>query len=325
MEELLTKYFIGEITQQEKKTLFRAMDSDASLREEFYALQNVLAVAASQEADNDAVIGKEAYRHYTGRIWKRKLTRWAWHSCKYAALVCLVALGVYFFTHQQLTREMEQRYTEVTAPNGQRVKVNLPDGTVAWLSPCSTLRYAASFNDKDRQVELEGATFFDVAHNSEKPFRISTGNYQITVLGTRFNVMAYPESKRFEIDLIEGSVRVDNSTDPTDQLILKPNEQAVLQGNRLCKRASEFDNEEYLKNGIVSFRSRPFGEILDDVALWQGVKLVIDPSVDVRQLVTGKFRQSDSLESILHALQVVTDFSYKIQDEKEVFIYIVNP
>lgn len=321
MEELLTKYFTEEITQQEKKALLQAMDNDASLRDEFYALQNALAISASMEGENDVTVSKEAHQQFTQKLWKRKLRRLAWHSCKYAALVCLVALSAYFFTQNQLTSEMAQRYTEVTAPNGQRVKVNLPDGTIAWLSPCSTLRYAATFNDKDRQVELEGATFFDVAHNAEKPFCISTGNYQITVLGTRFNVMAYPESDRFEIDLVEGSVRVNNASDPTDQLILKPNEQAVLQGNRLCKRSSEFDNEEYLKNGIVSFRSQPFGEILDDVALWQGVTLVIDPSVDVRQLVTGKFRQSDSLESILHALQVVADFSYKIQDENQVFIY----
>ena len=217
--------------------------------------------------------------------------------------------------------ELGEHYTEISAPSGQRVKVNLPDGTVAWLSPCSTLRYAASFNDKNRDVELKGATFFDVAHNADKPFRILTGTYQITVLGTRFNVMAYPESKRFEIDLVEGSVQVNNANDPTDQLILCPHEQAILRNNRLWRQASEFDNEEYLKNGIVSFKSRPFGEILDNVALWQGVRFTVEKDVDIQKSVPGKFRLSDSLESILRVLQSIADFRYKIIDEKHVTIY----
>lgn len=321
MEELLTKYFTGEITVQEKKALFQAMDADSSLREEFYALQNALAVAGCVEGEKDALISEEGRKHFTGKLFKRRLSRWALHSCKYAALICVIALSAYFLTRNQLTGELEQLYTEVSAPNGQRVKVNLPDGTVAWLSPCSTLRYAASFNDRDRNVELKGATFFDVAHNTDKPFRISTGDYHITVLGTRFNVMAYPESDRFEIDLVEGSVRIDNANDPSDQLVLQPHEQAVIRDNRLWKQASGFDNEEYLKNGIVSFKSRPFGEILDDVSLWQGVTLTVESTVDTKRLVTGKFRQSDSLESILRALQVVADFRYKIEDEKHVTIY----
>lgn len=182
------------------------------------------------------------------------------HSCKYAALVCLVAVGAYFLTRYQLMEELGEHYTEISAPSGQRVKVNLPDGTVAWLSPCSTLRYAASFNDKNRDVELKGATFFDVAHNADKPFRILTGTYQITVLGTRFNVMAYPESKRFEIDLVEGSVQVNNANDPTDQLILCPHEQAILRNNRLWRQASEFDNEEYLKMVLLVSRAVRLGK-----------------------------------------------------------------
>lgn len=99
-----------------------------------------------------------------------------------------------------------------------------------------------------------------MAHNADKPFRILTGTYQITVLGTRFNVMAYPESKRFEIDLVEGSVQVNNANDPTDQLILCPHEQAILRNNRLWRQASEFDNEEYLKMVLLVSRAVRLGK-----------------------------------------------------------------
>ena len=321
MEELLTKYFIGDITRQEKKLLFEAMDTDAALRQKFYDFQNTIAMAGYMEKGTDHDAGLQSYTHFNRKRFRHRLLRQALHSCQYAALIAVVASCVYFFTHHKMNEELSEHYTEITAPSGQRVKVNLPDGTVAWLSPCSTLRYAASFNGKDRDIQLEGSTFFDVAHNEKKPFRISTDKYRITVLGTRFNVMAYPESKRFELDLVEGSVQINNKCDLTDCLVLRPHERAVLQNNRLCRQASEFDNEEYLKNGIVSFKSKPFGEILDDIALWQGIKLTVDKTVDTNRLVTGKFRQSDSLESILRVLQAVADFQYSIVDEKHVTIY----
>ena len=321
MEELLTKYFTGEITRQEKELLFEAMNTDEAQRKEFYALQNTIALTGCLEEEADRDYGSQSYSQFKKRLFCHRLLRQVLHSCKYAAMIAVVASCVYFLTRYQMNETLSERYTEISAPKGQRVKVNLPDGTVAWLSPCSTLRYAASFNGKDRNVQLEGSTFFDVAHNEKKPFRIATSNYYITVLGTRFNVMAYTESKRFELDLVEGSVRIDNVTDHTDQLVLQPHEQAIVRGNRLCRIASEFDNEEYLRNGIVSFKSKPFGEILDNVALWQGVKLKIDKSVDVNIPVTGKFRQSDSLENILRILQTVTDFQYTIIDERHVTIY----
>ena len=169
MDELLTKYFTGEITAHEKKLLFQAMDTDMALREEFYALQNAIAVTGCLEGEKDTDISEVGYKKFSGRLFKYRLGKWMLHSCKYAALVCLVAVSAYFLTRYQLIEEFGEHYTEVSAPSGQRVKVNLPDGTVAWLSPCSTLRYAASFNNKDREVELQGATFFDVAHNADKP------------------------------------------------------------------------------------------------------------------------------------------------------------
>ena len=92
-------------------------------------------------------------------------------------------------------------------------------------------------------------------------------------------------------------------------------------GDRLMKRESDFDNEEYLKNGVVSFLSEPFGRVLNSVALWNDVNIKIERSVNTTQRISGKFRQSDSLESILKALQGAMPFKYKIVSEEEIIIY----
>ena len=209
----------------------------------------------------------------------------------------------------------------ITAPKGQRVKVDLPDGTVAWLSPCSSLRLSASFTESDRKVELDGATYFDVAKNPEKPFIVSAKGYRVRVLGTKFNISAYKNSAEFETDLVEGCVHIYDPADIRNEVFLQPKEKAVLWGDRLMKRESDFDNEEYLKNGIVSFLSEPFGRVLNSVALWNDVNFKIERSVNATQRISGKFRQSDSLESILKALQGAMPFKYKIVSEEEIIIY----
>ena len=141
------------------------MNTDEALRKEFYALQNTIALTGCLEEEADRDYSSQSYSQFKKRLFCHRLLRQVLHSCKYAAMIAVVASCVYFLTRYQMNETLSERYTEISAPRGQRVKVSLPDGTVAWLSPCSTLRYAASFNGKDRNVQLEGSTFFDVAHN----------------------------------------------------------------------------------------------------------------------------------------------------------------
>ncbi len=321
MRDLLVNYFAGNITEQEKEVLFLEMERDAALKEDFHAMQNALALTGALPNELDKMEGADSYKSFVNRMKKQKMKRFFIQVCRYAAVVCIVTVSVYFFTRYSMDREQSGYFTEISAPSGQRVKVNLPDGTTAWVGPCSTLRYANSFNNETRNVELTGSTYFDVAHNPDKPFKVSAGGYLITVLGTRFNAMVYPEDAHFEIDLIEGSVSIDNVSDATDRLVLNPREQAVLKNNRLYKKPSHFDNEEYLMNGIVRFDRCLLGDVLAKISFWQGVRFAIDSEVDINYPVTGKIRQSDSLESILGALQTIARFRYEIIDEKHIRIY----
>lgn len=320
MEDLLTSYFTGDISPQDKARLFEAMAHDEDLRKNFYTLQNALALAQSLPRNEDAEVGGRQYLRFAAQRGKTAWRRFAVRVARYAAIVCLTAASAYFLAEYRQDRKQDRSFTEITAPSGQRVKVSLPDGTVAWIGPCSTLRYHASFNAKDRNVQLEGSVYFDVAHHPRKPFSVSAGNYTVTALGTRFNAVAYPGSDSFQVDLIEGCVRINNLSDSTDEVTLHAHEQAFVRNNRLCKTPSDFDNEEYLRSGIVRFDNRPLGEVLRNIALWQGVELIIADDVDAHRPVTGKIRQSDSLESILRALQSIVSFRYETIDERHIKI-----
>ncbi|WP_220654550.1 FecR family protein [Bacteroides fragilis] len=321
MNELIDKYFAGEMTDREKKDLFDRIETDETLKKEFLRMQNVVALTGILSRQDDPEVSRKGKQHFAQLLFRKRLKRTITVSLKYAAVFAVLIAGTFYVTKQYLSEEFGKNYTMITAPKGQRVKVDLPDGTVAWLSPCSSLRLSASFNESDRKVELDGATYFDVAKNPEKPFIVSAKGYRIRVLGTKFNISAYKNSAEFEADLIEGCVHIYDPADIRNEVFLQPKEKAVLWGDRLMKRESDFDNEEYLKNGIVSFLSEPFGRVLNSVALWNDVNFKIERSVNATQRISGKFRQSDSLESILKALQGAMPFKYKIVSEEEIIIY----
>lgn len=321
MNELIDKYFAKTITREEKKTLFEAMDKDEALKKDFLRMQNATALAGWASRDGDETVSRKGRKHFMQILFRRRMKQTFVLSVKYAAVFSLLIAITFFITKRYVAGEFAKNYTVVTAPKGQRVKVELPDGTVAWLSPCSRLRFSGSFNEKDRQVELDGATFFDVAKNPDKPFVVSAKQYRVRVLGTKFNISAYAASPEFETDLVEGAVHIYDATDARNELFLQPREKAVLWGDKLVKRASDFNNEEYLKDGVVSFQSEPFGRVIDRVSLWNNVRITVKRSVDVTEKISGKFRQSDSVESILKALQGATLFKYEIVSDDEIIIY----
>lgn len=321
MNELIDKYFAGEMTDREKKDLFDRIETDETLKKEFLRMQNVVALTGILSRQDDPEVSRKGKQHFAKLLFRKRLKRTITVSLKYAAVFAVLIAGTFYVTKQYLSEEFGKNYTMITAPKGQRVKVDLPDGTVAWLSPCSSLRLSASFNESDRKVELDGATYFDVAKNPEKPFIVSAKGYRVRVLGTKFNISAYKNSAEFETDLVEGCVHIYDPADIRNEVFLQSKEKAVLWGDRLMKRESDFDNEEYLKNGIVSFLSEPFGRVLNSVALWNDVNFKIERSVNATQRISGKFRQSDSLESILKALQGAMPFKYKIISEEEIIIY----
>ena len=110
---------------------------------------------------------------------------------------------------------------------------------------------------------------------------------------------------------MEGCVHIYDPADIRNEVFLQPKEKAVLWGDRLMKRESDFDNEEYLKNGVVSFLSEPFGRVLNSVALWNDVNIKIERSVNATQRISGKIQAKRFFGEILKALQALMPFKYK--------------
>lgn len=107
----------------------------------------------------------------------------------------------------------ETLYNTLTTPRGSQFRVVLPDNTQVWLNAASILRYPVAFTGPDRTVELTGEGYFEVARDKSHPFYVKSGNTTVQVLGTHFNIMAYPDEKTIRTTLLEGAVKVISDKD----------------------------------------------------------------------------------------------------------------
>jgi ferric-dicitrate binding protein FerR (iron transport regulator) len=318
MHHLITKYFKRKITKFEKDELFSLMETDTELRKDFISLQNVYGLYSLMPSENDDAIALHKLKQFKQRRNRKKILLTLRKVTRYAAMICVTASATWMvMKYTGIAREAQPviAYEELTTPAGQRVMVKLHDGSTVWLNARSTLRYPTFFAGGERKVELDGEAFFEVAHNTEQPFVVSTEKLNIKALGTQFNVSAYKEQNEFNTSLMEGSVKIYNKENESNALFLNPNEYAKLEGNRLIKRT--FDNLNFLlwKDGIYAFDNVEFTDIMHKMEWFYDVKVNVHNRNLGAYKFSGKIRHRDGLESVLRTLQKVYHFSFIKDDE----------
>lgn len=319
-EELFYKYFTGNLTDAEKESLFRQVDNDVALKDELAGMQNVVTLCRLAEKEGDKEWASAKKKELARTLYRRKVRRISLQVARYAAILLLVA-GAWFLSRERTLDHFSEEYTWVEAPRGQRVCITLADGTSVWLSPCTKLKVPNVFDKRRRVVELEGEGFFKVAGNPYAPFTVKTKRYSVKVLGTEFNVFAYPHSSEFEAELVKGSVYVYDKEHEQKGVRLLPNEKATLINGRLQKSSSRYMQYQSVKDGIFVFGDKPFGELLKRLELWYDVRFIVRRPAILQEIYSGKFRQSDEIGDILQAIKEVGKFDYRILSEKEIEIY----
>lgn len=139
-----------------------------------------------------------------------------------SVIVITVSVTVVLFSIGKDNGGMYLAMQTITVPAGQRVNLDLPDGSNVWLNAGTTMQYPVSFMTDKREVILDGEAYFEVAHNEKSPFVVHTSTLDVEVLGTKFNVEAYSARKIFETSLMEGRVKVKLPHDEKNSVILAP-------------------------------------------------------------------------------------------------------
>ncbi len=172
-------------------------------------------------------------------------------------------------------------YNTIQTPNGGQFQIVLPDGTVAWLNAASSLKYPVAFTGKTREVELTGEGYFEVKRNAV-PFIVKTSGQEVKVLGTHFNINAYPDEHSIRTTLLEGSVMVtplQESPAVADRVKLVPGQQSRLSGNGITVGETNVEDAVAWKNGLFRFEQADIRTVMRELARWYNVKVTYEGTI----------------------------------------------
>ena len=225
----------------------------------------------------------------------------------------LLILGGYFYLNQDV------KMIEVTTSSNQQKLCTLADGTTILLNSGTKITYPSRFKDAIRMVTLEGEAYFSVASDAAKPFIVKTNHLSVRVLGTKFNISAYPTNDRTIATLNSGKIQVDIQSGKTDsRYILKPNQEIVFNkiDHSVLLNTVTGENSSW-KDGSLVFQDATFNDIVNTIEHRFGVTIDYNKQVFPNTPYTIKFIHNESLEDILNVLQdVVGGFEYKKENSR---------
>jgi len=210
----------------------------------------------------------------------------------------------------------EKIYNTISTPRGGQYKVILPDNSVVWLNAASSLRFPIAFTGDTREVELVGEGYFEVAHHKQKPFIVTSTDQQTIVKGTKFNITSYPDDIKKTTTLLEGSVLVKKTSDMGhDDLLLRPNEQVVLQHNRFAKSRVNAADAISWKNGKFMFNDTPLKNIMQQLARWYDVEIVYLESTEGITF-TGSISRFDDIQDVLRKISLTESVQFETKERR---------
>ena len=333
---LITKYLSREATAEEQEALETwATSSQQNKREleEAKALFNKTSEYYQLKSfDTDTAWKKTKQRisPETISIAPREKQRKVFISSfyKYAAILVLAFLvgtaGYYF----GLKNRLQNAYSEVISAEKQVVnEYILPDGSVVALNSNSKLEFPKKFKNNIREVTITGEAFFDVVPNPEKPFIINAGNAQIKVLGTSFNVSAYPENEMVEVVVETGKVQVvcneKLNTLEAKEILLNPGEKGILLNSpgKLEKTVNTDTNYLAWKTHNLIFDNTPLNEVVYSLNKTYHTEIQLKGENLENLALTAQFERKP-IDFILNVIQLT--FGLKLEQENDRYILTEN-
>lgn len=198
----------------------------------------------------------------------------------------------------------EVLYNTITTPRGGIYQLALSDGTKVWLNSSSTLRFPTSFIGRERKVDISGEAYFEVSRNNTMPFIVTiSGKEEVEVLGTHFNINAYPDEPAINTTLLEGSVKITGLTMHNSHII-SPGQQAQMStnGQIVVNRDADLEQVMAWKNGIFNFDNADLQTVLRQLSRWYSVDVVYEGAIPQREF-EGEMQRDLNLSQVLRILE----------------------
>ncbi|MDO6431072.1 DUF4974 domain-containing protein [Flavitalea sp. BT771] len=207
-------------------------------------------------------------------------------------------------------------YNTLTTPRGGQYRLILPDGTGVWLNAASSITYPTAFNGDERVVRIAGEVYFEVQRDPAHPFKVTfnpgADSGSVEVLGTHFNINAYPDETTVKTTLLEGRVRVVSKA----TTLLKPGQQASLDNTGHAAIFQDVDLDEVIawKNGRFHFEDADIRTVMRQIARWYDVEVVFEGTITTEKFV-GDIPRNSRLTEVFKILEL-SNVHFKVEDKK---------
>jgi transmembrane sensor len=330
VKDLLVKSLVGRLTDADydslindtevKAMMFRQWEENIDIKlkvrqPEYKRILHNISKHIKEETGNGRAIELQEYKN------RYRSLRKSYILFRSIAAVIFIALFITAAIYLSNTSG-KTTWSEIIAPRGQKSKVILEDGTVAWLNSGTTIKYSSSYNKKSREVELTGEAYFDVADNIRLPFVVSASGLTVSALGTHFDVMAYPEDETLTVTLVEGKVQI--NTPDNKKVDLLPNQKAIYNksdNNLIVEKVDPVFSISW-KDNVLKFDNESLPDILTHLERWYDVKFYYPQGVLNSQRFTLTIK-TESLREVLELIRISTPIKFKI-DVDSVYITLIN-
>jgi len=212
---------------------------------------------------------------------------------------------------------------ECFAPDKEQKKITLSDGSIVTLNSGSIIIYPEEQNGQQRYVYLNGEAYFDVSHNPDIPFIVKTGDIEVEVLGTKFNISAYSDEPDITTILETGKVRLNFKNGDMESVELSPNDKIIYnKTTRLITRSTVSDAHIAVwREGQLLFTDVDLSHILRAFEHKYGITVFLNSDKYQDAVLTVKFIHGETLEESLEILKkIIPGFRYELEKDK-LFIY----
>ncbi|MFD2786091.1 FecR family protein [Hymenobacter rubripertinctus] len=248
-----------------------------------------------------------------------------WRSRVAAALASLTlaggAAGYGLLAYRQANGNPPLTYEQRSTVRGATAKVLLADGTAVWLNADTRFWYPTEFSGRHRDVYLEGEAFFEVTPNQQHAFVVHVGREQVRVLGTSFNVQAYPEESTVETAVVTGQVAFiragTGAPQSQDTLYVLPDQRMVFTKQTASMHREQGEGRDFKawNDGVLIFQETPLDEVARVLARQYAVRVDLENDQLARCRLSGRFT-NQSLREVVSLLSLTGAFGFELSTDR---------
>lgn len=222
--------------------------------------------------------------------------------------------GKLIYQKDRNTNAVAVQYNTITTPRGGQYQLVLADGSKVWLNAASSIRFPTAFTGKERNVQITGEAYFEVAHNASMPFHVKVNNMDVAVLGTHFNINTYDDGGVMKTTLLEGSVRVSQGI---KSVLITPGEQAQIADKEdkiEIKRNVDLEEVVAWKNGKFVFSDANIKTVMDQLARWYNFN--IEFTGEIKDKFHVEITRNTNVSNVFKILEGTGGVHFKIEENK---------